>query len=148
MASCTPELLKGFLQKVSAYGLEVVSEQIAYSETVFRFQVLFAFEQQPARLLHHWHTTLACYAARFSGTDFVQCFVHFRHDVKTVESVGPNSGRSPRVSRQVSWRKSIDHAGSRGIGIRRSTSEDPADRPAPAQIMDHCRFTLLIIVSA
>ena len=38
-----PELLKGFLQKVSAYGLQVVTEQIAQPEELFGFQVLFAF---------------------------------------------------------------------------------------------------------
>jgi hypothetical protein len=29
----------------------------------------------------------ARYAARFSRSDFVQCLVHFRHDVKTIENV-------------------------------------------------------------
>ena len=82
-----PELLKGFLKKVSTYGLQVVTEQIAQPEALFRLQILFAFEQQPARLPQHRHAALARHAARFSGTDFVQCLVHFRHDMKTIEDV-------------------------------------------------------------
>src|SRR5712692_4064945 len=82
-----PELLKGFLEKVSTDGLQVVTEQIAQPEELFGFQVLFAFEQQPARLLQHRHAALACHAARFSGADFVKRLVHFRHDVKTIEDV-------------------------------------------------------------
>src|SRR3954447_465224 len=82
-----PELLKRLLKKVSTYGLQVVAEQIAQPETLFRLQILFAFEQQPARLLQHGHAALARYAARFSRSDSVQCLVHFRHDVKTIEDV-------------------------------------------------------------
>src|SRR3954470_18679782 len=82
-----PELLKGFLKKVGTYGLQVVTEQIAQPEALFRLQILVAFEQQPAPLLQHGHAALARYAARFSRSDFVQCLVHFRHDVKTIEDV-------------------------------------------------------------
>src|ERR1700683_41258 len=35
-----PELLKGFLKKVSTYGLQVVTEQIAQPEALFRLQIL------------------------------------------------------------------------------------------------------------
>ena len=72
-----PELLKLFLKKVSMYGLQVLTEQIAQPEALFRLQILFAFEQQPARFLQHGHAALAGYAARFSGTDFVQRLVSF-----------------------------------------------------------------------
>src|ERR1051325_1872038 len=71
--------LKGFLKKVT--------EQIAQPEALLRLQILFAFEQEPARLLQHGHAALTRYAARFSRSDFVQCLVHFRHDVKTIEDV-------------------------------------------------------------
>jgi hypothetical protein len=67
-------------------------------EELFGFQVLFAFEQQPARLLEHRHAALACHAARFSGADFVKRLVHFRHDVKTIEDVKRHS-RSIRTLR-------------------------------------------------
>jgi len=66
-----PELLKGFLKKVSTYGLQVVTEQIAQPEALFRLQILFAFEQQPSRLPQHRHAALGRHAARFSGTGFV-----------------------------------------------------------------------------
>src|SRR5437762_7468719 len=82
-----PELLKGFLKKVSTYSLQVATEQITQPEALFRLQILFAFEQQPARPLQHGHAALARYTARFSRSDFVQCLVHFRHDVKTIEYV-------------------------------------------------------------
>src|SRR5579883_2669663 len=80
-------LLKGFPTKVSTYGLQVVTEQIAQPEALFCLQILFVFEQQPARLLQHGYAALARYTARFSRSDFVQCLVHFRHDVKTIEDV-------------------------------------------------------------
>ena len=35
-----PELLEGFLEKVSADGLQVVAQQIAESEALFVFQIL------------------------------------------------------------------------------------------------------------
>jgi hypothetical protein len=38
-----PELLKGFLEKVSANGLQVISEQVAQSETLVGLQILFPF---------------------------------------------------------------------------------------------------------
>src|ERR1051326_4597839 len=62
-----PELLKGFLKKVSTNGLQVVTEQIAQPEALFRLQILLAFEPLPARLLQHRHAALARYAARFSS---------------------------------------------------------------------------------
>ena len=43
-----PELLKCFLEKVSADGPQVVAEQVAQAEALFGLQILFAFEQQPA----------------------------------------------------------------------------------------------------
>ena len=46
-----PELLKGFLEKVSADGPEVISEEVTQAEALFSLQILFAFEQEPARLL-------------------------------------------------------------------------------------------------
>jgi len=39
-----PRLLKGFLEKVSADGSQVVPEQIAQAEALFDFQILFAFK--------------------------------------------------------------------------------------------------------
>src|SRR3954452_9251922 len=82
-----PEMLKGFLKKISTYGLQVVTEQIAQPEALLPLQILFAFEQQPARLPQRRHTALGRHAARFSGTDFVYRLVHFRHDVKTIKDV-------------------------------------------------------------
>src|SRR5262249_7322239 len=38
-----PELLKAFLQKVSADSLQVVAEQIAEAEALFLFEILLAF---------------------------------------------------------------------------------------------------------
>jgi len=42
-------LLKGFVKKVGADGLQVVAEQVAEVEALVAFQVLRAFEQEPAR---------------------------------------------------------------------------------------------------
>jgi hypothetical protein len=53
---------------------------------LFRFQILFSFEQQPARLLQHRHASIARYAAGFSGTDLIQRLVQFRHDVKAIDT--------------------------------------------------------------
>jgi hypothetical protein len=39
-----PELLKGLLKKVGAYGPQVVAEDVAQPEALFGFQILFAFE--------------------------------------------------------------------------------------------------------
>src|ERR1017187_2965070 len=46
-----PELLKGFLEKVSADGPQVIPKQVAQAEALFGLQILFAFKQEPARLL-------------------------------------------------------------------------------------------------
>ena len=45
-----PELLKGFLKKVGADGLEVVAEEIAKSEALVVFEIPMVLKQQPARL--------------------------------------------------------------------------------------------------
>jgi len=42
-------LLKGFVKKVGADGLQVVAEQVAEVEALVAFQVLLAFEQEPAQ---------------------------------------------------------------------------------------------------
>src|SRR5215469_11499078 len=82
-----PELLKGFLQKVSPDGLEVVAQQIAKPETLFGFQIFFAFEQEPARLLQNRRKAFAGQAAGLSSANFVQSLVHLRHDMEAVEDV-------------------------------------------------------------
>ena len=60
-----PELLKGFLQKLSADSLEVVVEQFAQPEALFDLQIL------PARFLQHGTETIGGHAARFAGTDLI-----------------------------------------------------------------------------
>src|SRR5438874_12792375 len=45
-----PKLLKGFLEKVGADGLEVVAEEIAEPEALVVFKSPMALEQQPTRL--------------------------------------------------------------------------------------------------
>jgi hypothetical protein len=49
--------------------------------------VLFAFEQQPARLLQYRHIAFAQHAARFFGANLIQSLVHFRDDMEAVENV-------------------------------------------------------------
>jgi hypothetical protein len=39
-----PELLKGFLEKVSADGPQVMSQQVTQAEALFSLQILLAFE--------------------------------------------------------------------------------------------------------
>ena len=46
-----PELLEGFLEKVSPDGFQVVAKQIAEPEVLLVTEILTAFEQQPAGLL-------------------------------------------------------------------------------------------------
>jgi hypothetical protein len=82
-----PELLKGFLKKVGPDSFEVVAEQIAKPEALFGFQILFAFEQEPARFLQNRRKALAGHAARLSSANFVQSLVHLRHDMEAVEDV-------------------------------------------------------------
>jgi hypothetical protein len=42
-----PELLEGFLEKVSPDGLQVVAEKAAQAEALLNLQVLFPLEQEP-----------------------------------------------------------------------------------------------------
>ena len=46
-----PELLKSFLEKVSADGPQVIPEEVPQAEALFGLQILFAFEQEPTGLL-------------------------------------------------------------------------------------------------
>jgi hypothetical protein len=46
-----PELLKGFLEKVSADGLQVIGEEVAEPEALLAVEIVLAFEQQPTGLL-------------------------------------------------------------------------------------------------
>src|SRR6202022_3404259 len=82
-----PELLKGFLQKVSADSLQVVAEQFAQPEALFDLQILLALQQQPARFLQHGTETFGVHAARFAGADLIESLVHLSHDVEPVEDV-------------------------------------------------------------
>ena len=45
-----PELLKCFLEKVRADGLQVVAEEVAQSEVLLVKEILAAIEEQPAGL--------------------------------------------------------------------------------------------------
>src|ERR1039457_3969420 len=82
-----PELLKGFLQKVSADSLQVAAEQFARPEALFDLQILVAHQQHPARFLQHGTGTFGGHAARFAGVDLIESFVHLSHDVEPVEDV-------------------------------------------------------------
>jgi hypothetical protein len=82
-----PELLKRFLEKVSADRLQVVAEQVAQPEALIGFEVVAAFEQQPARFFQYGNPAFEGDAPRFSGTDFVQCLVHVCHDVEAIEDM-------------------------------------------------------------
>jgi hypothetical protein len=62
-----PELLKGFLEKVSADGFEIVAEEIAQPEVLLVAEVATAPEQQPAVLLENRVAALAFQAAGFLG---------------------------------------------------------------------------------
>ena len=73
-----PELLEGFLEKVSPDGLQVVAEQVAWTEALLNLQVRFPLEEEPGRLLQQRCPGFARHASRFSGADFVEGFVHFR----------------------------------------------------------------------
>jgi hypothetical protein len=42
-----PEVLEGFLEKISADGFQVVAEEIAEAEVLLIAEVLVTFEQQP-----------------------------------------------------------------------------------------------------
>jgi|HubBroStandDraft_2_1064218.scaffolds.fasta_scaffold03183_9 hypothetical protein len=82
-----PELLKGFLQKVGADGLEIVAKEVAQPEVLVVAKVLTATEQQPAGFPEDRGAALTSHAAGFLGTDVVQCLVHIGDDVKAVEDM-------------------------------------------------------------
>src|ERR1035441_7264110 len=46
-----PELLKIFFEEIGADSLEVVAEQLAQPEVLLRGEILFAFQNAPARFL-------------------------------------------------------------------------------------------------
>ena len=80
-------MLKGFLQKVGADGLEIVAKEIAQPEVLVGAKVLTATEQQPAGFPEDRGAALTSHAAGFLGTDVVQCLVHIGDDVKAVEDM-------------------------------------------------------------
>jgi len=82
-----PELLKCFLEKISADAFQVIAEEIAEAEVLLVGEVLAAFEQQPAGLFQDRAAAFAFHAAGFLRADFVECLVHFGDDVETVEDV-------------------------------------------------------------
>ena len=82
-----PELLEGFPEKVGSDGLEVVAEEIAESELLFVFEILTAFEQQPAGFLEDRVAALASHAARFLGAHLVKRLVHIGEDMEAVEDM-------------------------------------------------------------
>jgi hypothetical protein len=80
-------LLKGFLKKLGADGLQVVAEEVAEPEALFGLQVLFPFEQQPARLLPDGCPAFNGHSARFSSANIVESLINFRHDMETIEDM-------------------------------------------------------------
>jgi len=54
---------------------------------LFVFEILTAFEQQPAGFLEDRLATLAFHAARFLGANLVERFVHIGDDVEAVEDM-------------------------------------------------------------
>jgi len=46
-ASCSPKLLKGFLEKVGPDGLQVVAEEIAQSDTPPQVKIVFRDRDTP-----------------------------------------------------------------------------------------------------
>src|SRR5437867_2676457 len=82
-----PELLEGFLQKISSHRFEIVAEQIAQPEVLFDAEILTATEQQPTRLFEDWVATLAFHPASFLGADLIEGFVHISDDMEAVQDM-------------------------------------------------------------
>src|SRR5262249_47599306 len=132
-----PELLKSFLQKVGADGLEIVAKEIAQPEVLVGAKVLTTAEQQPAGFPEDGGAALTSHAAGFLGTDVVQCLVHIGSDVKAVKDMQrlgavfadqlqigfPHVGTS-RISTRSSERKQVDNAGRRGVDKRWRTCRE------------------------
>ena len=79
--------MEGFLEKVGADSLEVVTEEIAEPEMLFVLEILAAFEQQPARVLEDRVAALAFHATGFLGADLVERLVNIGDDVEAVEDM-------------------------------------------------------------
>src|SRR6266478_2801141 len=82
-----PELLKEFLEKISANGFEVEAKDVAQAEFLLVGEVLFALEQEPAGLLQDRIITLLSHAARLLGADVVEGLIHFRDNVEAIEDM-------------------------------------------------------------
>ena len=100
LASCTPKLLKSFLQKVSADGFQIVAEEVAQPEVLFGAEILAAAEQQPARFLEDRIAAFALQAAGFLGAHLAEGFVHVGHDVEAISGLNPQD-TSRRCEPQV-----------------------------------------------
>jgi len=77
-----PELLEVFLEQIRSDGSQVVAEQIAKAEFLLRGEVVFAFEDAPARLLQQRFVTLASHLAGLGCADLVQRLVHLGNDAE------------------------------------------------------------------
>jgi hypothetical protein len=80
-----PELLKGFLQKVSADSLQVVTEQFAPPEALFDLQILLAPQQQSARFLSTGLRSSEAMRRDSPARTTIQSLVHLSRNVEPVE---------------------------------------------------------------
>ena len=82
-----PKHVKGFLDAVSSDSLEIVGENVLESGSLCHGEILGAFEKTIARLTQHRIISLSVEPFGFLTASFVDGFVEFFDDVKSVQNV-------------------------------------------------------------
>lgn len=82
--SIGPEQLKLFLQQVTPDRLQIVAQKLRQPGLLFRRQILWSLEQQPAAVGQYRLIALSLQLPSLLGTYLVNRLAQVRHDVKPV----------------------------------------------------------------
>ena len=87
-----PEELKVLLQQIAAHRLQVVAQDVAHFDFLFRSQILWPFEQAPAGMGEDRGQSLLPQFSCLLRPNFVDGLVHMHGDVKAVQDMDGLAG--------------------------------------------------------
>jgi hypothetical protein len=80
-------LLEVLFVQLGPNGLEVVLQQIAQPKALLAGEICLALEHAPSGLLQDRLLAILRQTAGLGGTHIIKSFVHFGHDVKSIEKI-------------------------------------------------------------
>ena len=82
-----PEHVKGFLEAVRPYGLEIIGEHVVEPGPLSHGEIFRSLQKAVARFVEDWIVALVVESLGFLAAGFIHGFIEFFHDVEAIQDV-------------------------------------------------------------